>query len=121
MKAPRSFTVLGAEVFAEATPVPRGVRRRPAPRLPCYALAELRFGAGRRLGILSDISEGGAYVYMDHGPPQGARVELALPRPGGEPFRCGARVVRVSAEGVALTFDERLADPVRALGANDLA
>ncbi|HUB07448.1 MAG TPA: PilZ domain-containing protein [Myxococcales bacterium] len=113
------YEVFGAQVFTEATPVPKGVPRRPATRFPCYALAELRFGGGRRLGILSDISEGGAFVFMDHGPLAGARVELLLPKPGAQAWRCGARVVRVSEDGVALSFDERVVEPGLLVGSND--
>ncbi len=76
-------------------------------RLRCYGLAELSFGDHRRLGILSDVTEHGAWIFMDHGPMAGARVELALLTYGGEAFRCRARVVRVTQEGVGLSFEER--------------
>jgi hypothetical protein len=90
-------------------------------RVPCFALAELRCAGKRRLGILSDLSDGGAFVFLDHGPPAGTRVELALPKAGAEAWHCGARVVRVTSEGVALSFDERVSEIDRLLGANDLS
>ncbi|MHB8417175.1 MAG: PilZ domain-containing protein [Myxococcales bacterium] len=121
MAANESYEVNGTRVFPRAVPAPAGAVARPAPRLPCYGLAELSFGPGpgksRRLGILSDVSEGGAFVLLDHGPLVGARVELGILEPGGVAFRCRARVVRASAEGVALSFEAPSEELPRLLGA----
>lgn len=76
-------------------------------RLRCFGLAELSFGTHRRLGILADVTEHGAWIFLDHGPMVGARVEFALLTYGGEAFRCAARVARVTSEGVGLAFEQR--------------
>lgn len=86
-------------------PLRTGTVARPDPRLPCYGLAQVDTPHARRLGIVSDVSPGGAFIWMEHGPAAGMRVEFALLQPGQrEAFRCDAFVVRNTDDGVALSF-----------------
>lgn len=107
MNTPKDFEVFGARIFPFAVPPRDGTPARPAPRLPCHGLVEMRAGKQRLLGVISDVSESGAFVWMDHGPAVGEHVELTLLHAGGEVFRAGARVVRQGPDGLALAFDAR--------------
>ncbi len=121
MNTPKDYEVFGARIFPFAVPPKAGVAPRPAPRLPCHGLVEVRAGLHSLLGVLSDVSATGAFVWMDHGPEVGARVELALLHSGGEFFRCGAKVVRQGPDGVALVFDAASEALPGLVAANELA
>jgi hypothetical protein len=99
------YEIFGTRMLPSTVPLRAGTAPRPDARLPCYGLAQVDAGAERRLGIVSDVSPGGAFIWMDHGPEAGTRVQLALLQPGeGEAFRCNAVVVRTTDDGVGLSF-----------------
>jgi hypothetical protein len=74
------------------------------------------------LGIVSDVSPGGAFIWMEHGPAVGTRVEFALLQPGQrEAFRCDAVVVRTTDDGVALSFAHAEASLLGVVAGTELA
>jgi hypothetical protein len=81
------------------------VVERQSPRYRCRAMGELLVSGAKRLGLVSNVSEGGAFVFMDRPPEIGAFVELAVLTIQGEIFRGSGRVVRANGIGVAVAFD----------------
>ncbi|MHB1844470.1 MAG: PilZ domain-containing protein [Deltaproteobacteria bacterium] len=107
----RRSNVFGAKVFPSAIPAPEGSRVRPALRTPCYGLARLGFDGQEHVGVMTDVSATGAYVWIERLPPVGGRVEFALLQPGIEvAFACQATVVRRDEGAVALRFEHRSSD-----------
>lgn len=99
------YEIFGTRMLQGSLPPRAGTVPRPDARLPCYGLAEVDAGDDRRLGIVSDVSPGGAFIWMENGPEVGTRVEFALLQPGtGEAFRCDGVVVRTTDDGVGLAF-----------------
>jgi hypothetical protein len=100
------YEIFGTKMLQGTLPLRSGGVPRPDARLTCYGLAAIDLGDERRLGIVSDVSPGGAFIWMDHGPAAGTRVEFELLQPGtDEAFWCFATVVRRTDDGVGLSFD----------------
>jgi hypothetical protein len=98
----------------ERTPTPDEASQRREPRIACHGLAEVELGGRRRLGILTNISTGGAFVSLELGdarPVPGETVELRVFRSGASAFRAAARIAHLSAMGIGLA----LAQPVNGL------
>jgi len=98
----------------EHVPTPNETNQRRTPRIACHGLAEVAIGGRRRLGILTDISTGGAFVSLELGdehPVRGEPVELRIFRTGASPFRAPAHIAHLSAMGMGLA----LAQPVNDL------
>lgn len=97
---------LGADGRSEA---------RTEPEIP----GEVYFSAGRSegMGMLRDLSLGGAQVVgASDPPPTGAEVTLFFcAEKGGEPIRAPAEVVRHSQEGFAVQFKDASASVREAL------
>ena len=81
------------------------VVERQARRFPCRAMGELFVLGTKRLGLVSNVSEGGAFIFLDGPPALGSFVELAVLTIQGEIFRGTGRVVRANAVGAAVAFD----------------
>jgi hypothetical protein len=110
---PCEFELFGAKVFPSAVPAPPGVTPRSEHRVPCYRLAEVGPAGHRRLGILSDVSAGGAFVFLDLGedrPALGSELDLVVLAPDSEPATYPAHVAHLEALGVGLKFDRPALD-----------
>lgn len=104
--ATKGYEVFGTRILPG--PAPKGAKKQPqrAVRLPCYGLAQIETNKhAPRIGIVSDVSTSGAFIWMDQAPRKGTRVSFALLQPGsGEAFRCDAVIRRSSAGGVGVSF-----------------
>ena len=106
--------MVGMSHFTEHSQSPNEANQSRTPRIACHGLAEVEIGGRRRLGILTDISTGGAFVSLELGdqhPVRGESVELRIFRAGASPFRAPAHIAHLSAIGMGLA----LAQPVNDL------
>ena len=94
------------DVPIERAPPPNGAKQRRAPRIACHGLAEVEIGGKRRLGILTNVSSGGAFVSLELGderPAPGEIVQLRLFRTA---FHAAARIAHLSAMGMGLALSQ---------------
>ncbi|HUB09763.1 MAG TPA: PilZ domain-containing protein [Myxococcales bacterium] len=97
------------QMFPQAVPMPVGGTPRRDPRQPCYLLADVGVAGHHRIGIVYDMSPGGAFVCLDLGdeaPPLGSAVDLVMLDSGQPPLR--AHVAHVIETGLGVQFDQRL-------------
>lgn len=97
------------QMFPQAVPMPVGGTPRRDPRQPCYLLADVGVAGHHRIGIVYDMSPGGAFVCLDLGdeaPPLGSAVDLIMLDSRQPPLR--AHVVHLSETGLGLQFAPRL-------------
>jgi hypothetical protein len=107
--ATKGYEVFGTRILPGPKPKhtgKQGKQPKRADRLPCYGLAQLEMKKqAPRIGIVSDVSTSGAFIWMERAPRTGTRVSFALLQPGsGEAFRCEAVIRRSSSGGVGVSF-----------------
>ncbi len=99
--------------FAERVSTPSEPTQRRSPRIACHGLAQVEIDGRRRLGILTNVSTGGAFVALELGdarPGPGETVELRLFRTGASALRVAARIAHLSALGMGLAFAQPVND-----------
>ena len=80
--------------------------RRRHSRFTVNVTVDVARGGSEAAGIMSNISEGGAFIQLAVRLPAGTRVSVSVPRAGAAPMALPALVCRVALNGVGVAWEE---------------